>query len=114
MDQLNPLPFFNNEGLDINNPFIQSLAWRIHLAFLLKKAGPLAEQVDEIAEMQPGQLILLENALFALIEMGEWDLAQEKLDALFDVILDVQAVGRLSGIQKIIWEKLKNFKNKPT
>jgi eukaryotic-like serine/threonine-protein kinase len=74
----------------------------LQLSFWLKQPLVIIEIFNRLDKQNPVTLPLQENALFALMELGEWQLAQKKLDQLFSTSQDVQAFARFQLIQKII------------
>lgn len=67
-----PLPFMNPEGnKDIN--------FAITLAFWLAKPLVLGEIIDELLALPTQDEACLGNALFSLVELGSWKMAQQKL-----------------------------------
>lgn len=89
------------EGLAQLDPFFEEVdpaAWKIDLAFFLKDANTLEEMIDELRQRPP----LLDKALSALVELGEGEKAQAKLDTLLETPLDVQTTACLKEIQETI------------
>lgn len=82
-----PLPFFENP---FSEP-LQDIDLAIHLAFWLAKPYVIAEIIDELSNIEPLPLTMLENALYALIELGATELAAGKL---------VQVLGKVEPTQQ--------------
>lgn len=77
-----PLYFIDNEGLNQYSEGVQNRAFAIQLAFWLAKPLILSELIDELVQYEPVPLQIIGNALFALIELGSYALAKEKLELI--------------------------------
>lgn len=77
-----PLYFIEDEGHVTISEKIHRYNFAIQLAFWLAKPYVLEEIIDEVLKTEKPEPIVLGNALFALIELGAWNIAQTKLDAI--------------------------------
>lgn len=94
--------FLDEASLDLTLPDVHICTGAIKLSFWLKTPSILSEIIDDILKMKPEQLALLENAFFALVEMGEGQWVLQKLHKIFETPLDVQARARLEWIREAI------------
>lgn len=107
--RLDPVYLFDD--IDISRVEFHKYAFCTHLSFLLAKTQTLGEIVDDLLKMPFSHLQLLESTLLGLIELGSYDLAQEKLDQCSQLFLDVQAAAHLHWIQKLIQSSRGHFEN---
>lgn len=77
-----PLSFIELDPLCEADEGLKNLSFSIELAFWLDKPYVLEEIIREILHKEPFSPILLCNALYCLIELGEWSLASDILKAL--------------------------------
>lgn len=77
-----PLFFIEPEPTDSLPQPLRNIVFSIALAFWLARPYVLSELIDDILNFQPLDPIPLANALFCLIELGSWQLAQKKLQQL--------------------------------
>jgi serine/threonine-protein kinase len=75
------LPFFEAVSIEENQESLRNLILAISIAFWLAKPYFLAEIIDELTNDLQLHPVILGNALFALIELGQGELAQLKMDA---------------------------------
>lgn len=75
------LPFIQNVEVGENQENLKNIILAISIAFWLAKPYFLAEIIDELTYMNQIHEIPLGNALFALIELGGWELARSKIEA---------------------------------
>ncbi len=92
-EQLEPLFFY---------PQSQRWSLAIHLAFLMGRHEAIIKIMDDALKAVPATLTLIQDALFALLELGEFEKVQEKLDVLSQRHLDAQAVLKLEWIQQAL------------
>jgi serine/threonine-protein kinase len=80
--------------------------WRlskaIRLAFWLKKPEALAQVIDRQQESQEPHLYSIANALYALLELGAYELAEQKLEQIYSKMLDVQAMAQFHWIHEAL------------
>ena len=76
------------------------------LSFWLDSPGKLCDIIDEMLKLTPTPLSVLTDALFELVELGQWELAQKKIDVIKQTLLDIQAVANLDWIQEAIFPHL--------
>ncbi|HEV8051135.1 MAG TPA: serine/threonine-protein kinase PknD, partial [Parachlamydiaceae bacterium] len=74
-----PLFFFESDPLKTSSIDLKNMVFAVKLAFWLGRPYVLAELVDDLIHMQIFYPITLANALFCLIELGSWKIAQKKL-----------------------------------
>lgn len=83
-----PLPFIEAEPECAQNLTLRNIHFSIQLAFWIDKPYTLQEICDTIAENENPSRILLGNALYSLIEMGQWESAKEKILELKEKNID--------------------------
>lgn len=74
-----PLPFIEEDPLTSSSRFLQNTQFAIKLAFWLAKPYVLTELIQEQLKKEKRSAPLITNALFALIELGSWELAQKRM-----------------------------------
>lgn len=77
-----PLFFLEKEEDAANSDKLKNQEFRIRLGFWLANPFALTEMFDEVKENSQPHPITLANVLFCLIELGAWELAQQKLEEL--------------------------------
>lgn len=82
--------------------YYQRTALAIRLAFCLGKRETLADSIQQLLQVLPSPLLLIEEALLFLIELGDLQEAQKELDVLWQLFLSVQAVACLEWIQEAV------------
>lgn len=78
-----PLSFIEDDPGCGASEALRNKFFAIQLAFWLAKPYVLAEVIDELSKL-PLAPITICNALFSLIELGAWELAQEHLQLVVD------------------------------
>lgn len=74
-----PLFFIEPDPIEASSKDVRNLIFCMSLAFWLGRPYVIAEVIDDLLKLQQHPPITLANALFCLIELGSWKLAQEKL-----------------------------------
>ncbi|MBS0654621.1 MAG: protein kinase [Verrucomicrobia bacterium] len=91
--------FFKGEALWEWRAEFQQRAMAIQLAFWLARSDLLEEMIDDLLQMDPPRLPLVENALLAIMELEPYthqEIILQKLEELSTGFLDVQAVARFA------------------
>ena len=105
-------PIYFLDDIDISTEKFQRMKACVALGFYLAKPQKVAEMIDEILRA-PSHLQLIESALIALIELNASELAQQKLDMLLQMQLDVQAAAHFGWIHQLICASNGNFEDIP-
>jgi serine/threonine-protein kinase len=79
-----PLFFIEEPPHDQESKQLVRMTFALKLAFWLAKPYVLLEIIEELAKIDPLPTIALGNAFFCLLELGEWKLAQESLDTMYN------------------------------
>lgn len=108
--ELEPAFFLREEEMQGWAKELQMQAQAIQLAFWLSRSDIIAEIIDEALVLLPAPLPIIQDGLMALIELGELEMAQEKLDLLFQRHLDVQARAKLEPINVVLQVHREGFK----
>lgn len=74
-----PLFFIENDPDYALIPELGNLIYSLKLAFWLARPYVLAEIIDELLKMKKPHPITVANAIYCLVEIGNWELAEEKL-----------------------------------
>lgn len=74
-----PLFFIEEADLEKSSRLLTDLSFAIRIAFWLAKPFLLVEIIDEVSNLESMHTETLCNALFCLIELGAWKIAEEKL-----------------------------------
>lgn len=74
-----PLFFIEPDPAKANSHDLTNIVFALKLAFWLGRPYVLAELIDDLIHLQPLYPISLANAIFCLIELGSWKIAQEKI-----------------------------------
>lgn len=98
-----PLYFIHDVKAPNNPELYLEAASIIRLAFWLAKPDTLIKMIDTFHNSSPPHLFQITNALFALIELGSWKYAEQKINEIFQLLLDVQAVANFNWIQEAIF-----------
>ncbi len=101
-NQLEPFFFLAEHDISEWTPESRRKAIAIQLAFWLGKSDAIVEIMDEVLQTSPVLLALIQNALFALLELGELEVVDKKLNTLFQRFLDVQAIAKLELIYNAV------------
>ena len=104
-------PIYFLDDIDVSTEKFQRITACVALGFYLNDPQTVADMIDEVSKVPPSHLQLVESALIALIELDASELAQQKLDALFQMLLDVQAVVHFGWIHQLICASQGNFEN---
>lgn len=84
-----PLYFINETAVPES---LQESLFAIQIAFWLAKPYVLQEILDELLIMHMPDLPTISNALFALLELGAWQIAQEKLKQIYERMHMLEAI----------------------
>jgi eukaryotic-like serine/threonine-protein kinase len=106
-------PVYFLDDIDVSIGKFQRTAACVELAFYLADPYTVAEMIDEVLKFPPSHLQLVESALIGLIELDAGELAQQKLDGLLQMQLDVQAVAHFGWIHQLICASKGNFEELP-
>lgn len=79
---LEPLFFIENDPDTVNSDELKNITFGIKLAFWLARPYTLLEMIDDIVNMSHAHPTTLGNALFCLIELGSWKIAETRLQNL--------------------------------
>jgi serine/threonine-protein kinase len=74
-----PLFFIEPDPEESSSQELKNMVFAIKLAFWLGRPYVLSELVDVLLQMETPHPIAVANALFCLIELGSWKLAEQKL-----------------------------------
>jgi serine/threonine-protein kinase len=77
-----PLFFIENDPDAASSEDLKKISFGIKLAFWLAKPFVLLEIIEELLKMEKLPPITLGNAFFALVELGSWKTAQQKLNSI--------------------------------
>jgi serine/threonine-protein kinase len=77
-----PLFFFESDPLQQISSELKNITFAIKLAFWLARPYVLSELIDDLLQWETFHPITVANALFCLIELGSWKMAQTKLDEI--------------------------------
>jgi hypothetical protein len=100
--QLEPFYFIDEKRLAAWPESVHDQALAVHLAFLLAKPQILSELFDVQCKKIPAPLPIIGQILMALIKLDALELGQQKLDAITQQFLDVQAIAFLGWIQEAL------------
>ncbi|WP_059358657.1 protein kinase domain-containing protein [Parachlamydia acanthamoebae] len=100
--RLKPLYFIEETELAEADDAYQYQSLAIHLAFLLAKPQQVDEILIALISSAYTLLPLFEQGLMALIELGFWECAREKIEMLSQQFLGVQAIAHLRWIKEAI------------
>lgn len=95
-----PLYFLNDQYANSWTESQQRLSKTIRLAFYLARTEVLAAVIDEELKLPAPHLYSLANAFCALLELGAYGLVLRKLEAIYKVMLDVQALANFEWIRE--------------
>lgn len=84
------------------DPISGSVDAALRLAFWCKKPHIIEEIIEEMLQLEKSPAFIIEEGFYALMAMGKWDVVQEKADRLSKIVLDPQAIAKLSWIQEIL------------
>lgn len=83
-----PLYFIEEEPACISSEQLKELFFGTQLAFWLAKPFTLIEIIDHTISLDKPSMIIIANALFCLIEIGAWQLAQNKIPEIREKFKD--------------------------
>ncbi len=74
-----PLPFIEENDTILHNKHMNMHQFAVSLAFWLDKYYSLVEIIDKISKLKVPSPIVISNAIYALIKLGQTDIAKEQL-----------------------------------
>lgn len=80
--------FIEQDPSETTSQELKNMIFEIKLAFWLGRPYVLSEIIDELIHMQTFYPIAVANALFCLIELGSWTMAEQKLNELANNYLE--------------------------
>lgn len=81
---------------------VQNFHFAIELAFWLAKPYILGEILDELVVSTPLSTIEIGNAMYALIELGSWDYAKEKIEQIKENYEELRDLALWSTLETMI------------
>lgn len=77
--------FFIENTYDMESDKLKKIICAFKLSFWLAKPYVLAEIIQNLTTLSPPHFVSIGNALFALIELGSWNLAKVQLDMISEL-----------------------------
>ena len=99
INQIETLFFFQGEGIPDSPEEEYRMAFALVCYFWLDDPQAIKELIDDALTQAPAPYAIIQNGLFALMELGAKDVVEEQLDKVFQRFLDIQAVAKLRMIQ---------------
>ena len=90
------LNFFEEDPFSLTSNTLKNLQFSIILAFWLAKPYVIEEIIDDLLKMENISASSIGNALYALIELGAWNLAQAKIAKIRETIQTESDIQKLS------------------